>query len=296
MLNNRYWKENMVYQKLIQQSLEFIEKNLENSIRTTDVAKESGYSLYHFHRLFLAVVGTTIADYLRRRRLTQAAISLLDTKREIIQIAFDYQFETQESFTRAFKSLFEITPARYRKMQIPKIGQYQLKIDLIHIPKAKGVLEMKPKIIEKDEFKVVGLSKNYVFKQPNDIPELWAEFNRRENEIKNTRSNGIYYGVCIQTDDKSEEFGYVACVEVSDFDAIPAGMKELTIPTQNYAVFTAQGVQNIQPTFEYIYGKWTNESEYELENSPDFEFYDERFNPENPLEGEIDVYIPIKTR
>jgi len=284
----------MTYRKSIQQSLDFIERELDSNMKSADIAKEVGYSVYHFHRLFLAIVGTTIADYVRRRRLTESALSLLESKKQIIQIALDFQFETQESFTRAFKKLFGTTPAKYRKQNVPYVAQYQFKIEIINSDISTGEFEMDPNILEKDEFKVIGLSKNYVFKQPNDIPELWNEFNRRENEIKNIVRNGKSYGLCIQADIKSEDFEYLACVEVSEFEEIPLGMSQYTIAANKYVVFTARGVQNIQSTFEFIYGKWLKETGYKLAESPDFELYDERFDPTNPLEGEVDIYVPVR--
>ena len=70
---------------------------------------------------------------------------------------------------------------------------------------------------------------------------------------------------------------------------------EKPYPTQKYAVFTHKGsVDKILETYQAIYAVWQPKSGYELIKAPDFEYYDERFDPDNPEASELDIYIPIK--
>lgn len=101
--------------QIIGQAIVFIENHLYNPISTRDVAKAVSYSYYHFHRYFSAVTGETIGNYIRSRRLTQAAWDLTHSKKKIIDIGFSLYFETAESFTRAFKDGYSMTPTEYRK-------------------------------------------------------------------------------------------------------------------------------------------------------------------------------------
>jgi AraC family transcriptional regulator len=289
----------MDYLDTIQNSINFIENSLKKDIKTKDVAEEVAFSLYHFHRIFLALVGTTIKDYIRRRRLTEAAKELLVSKRKIIQIAFDYQFETQESFTRAFKKMFGTTPGRYRRNKCHTDMFYQNKITLRDAKLLIGGFIMEPKIVTKDEVKVIGM-RYYGANQNNEIPQMWSEFNQRIPEIKNIKPDGAAYGICTELDVPLEEltdeheFEYIAGMEVTSLDEIPEGMVGKVIPAHKYAVFTVKGIQNIGPTYHYIYGDWAKETEHELDKAPDFEYYDERFDPNTPNDSELALYIPIK--
>lgn len=94
--------------------LQFIEQHLTSELSLDGVAEHMAISKYHFHRLFHSFVGSPFASYVRKRRLSNAASELLTTKRRILDIALDYQFESQEAFTRAFKKMFQMTPGQYR--------------------------------------------------------------------------------------------------------------------------------------------------------------------------------------
>ncbi|MCM3784614.1 AraC family transcriptional regulator [Neobacillus mesonae] len=108
----------MSTQHAIQQSIDYMEARLEEELSLADIAAHVGFSPYHFHRMFRKQVGMNIADYLRRRRLCYAAQLLLHSDASIIDISFYCHFESQESFTRAFKKLYGMPPGRYRKLFI----------------------------------------------------------------------------------------------------------------------------------------------------------------------------------
>ncbi|AWP29660.1 AraC family transcriptional regulator [Paenibacillus vortex V453] len=106
----------MSTQLIIQKSIAYMEQHLEEQLTLADIASHAGFSPYHFHRLFRKEVGMNIADYLRKRRLCYAAQLLLHSEAAIIDISFHCHFESQESFTRAFKKLYGMPPGRYRKI------------------------------------------------------------------------------------------------------------------------------------------------------------------------------------
>ena len=82
-----------------------------------DVSAASGFSVFHFQRLFQAITGFTVLEYLRRRRLTEAASTLRNTAQGVLEIALSYGYQSQEAFTRAFDAHFGVTPARFRKQE-----------------------------------------------------------------------------------------------------------------------------------------------------------------------------------
>ncbi|AEB75129.1 helix-turn-helix transcriptional regulator [Clostridium botulinum] len=104
----------MTHIQEIQTALDYIEMNLHEELTLDEISKVAGFSKFYFHRIFKREVGIALYDYIRKRRLTRAASVLLNTNTSIIDIALTYQFESQESFTRAFKSVYQLPPGRYR--------------------------------------------------------------------------------------------------------------------------------------------------------------------------------------
>ncbi|ATW27925.1 helix-turn-helix transcriptional regulator [Candidatus Formimonas warabiya] len=101
----------------IQNSIDYIEKHLGEKIKLDQIAKQSYFSEFHFHRLFREAIGTTVMNYIRTRRLSEAARELVKTDAKITDIAFKYQFSSEESFSRAFKKLYGTTPRNFRKTE-----------------------------------------------------------------------------------------------------------------------------------------------------------------------------------
>lgn len=93
----------MNYILLIQKSIDYIEKHLSEALKLDEIAKQSHFSEFHFDRLFHKTVGVSVMEYVRKRRLSEAAIELIETDEKITDIALKFQFSSEESFSRAFK-------------------------------------------------------------------------------------------------------------------------------------------------------------------------------------------------
>lgn len=285
----------MDYYSRIQDAVDYIEENLTSKITLEDISRKAYFSMYHFHRIFSAMVGSSIKEYIRKRRLTEAAYELVNTNKRIIDIALEYQFESQQSFTKAFKKMYGITPGKYRKNKKHFILMQKKRLTEIRLNHLKGGITLKPKIVEKSEFKVIGL-KYFGANNNNEIPNLWRKFFERIKEIKNRVELKTSLGVCeyVSNLTNESEFGYIACVEVNSLNEIPKGMVGEIVTSNKYAVFTHRGLSDtLGDTYEYIYSTWLPKSGYELAPSHDFELYDERFDLESE-NSEIDIYIPIK--
>lgn len=106
---------NQIY--IISDLIKWIEKNLEQPLSIDNVAKKSGYSKWHLQRMFKEVTGHILGTYIRHRRLTHAALALKLTSKPILDIAMQYRFDSQQTFTRSFKKQFNLTPASYRRAE-----------------------------------------------------------------------------------------------------------------------------------------------------------------------------------
>ena len=94
--------------------LNWLEDHLDLPLTLDTIAAKSGYSKWHLQRMFRYVTGQTLGTYARRRRLSRAAVALRVSNRSIADIALQYHFDTQQTFTRAFKRQFGLTPGVYR--------------------------------------------------------------------------------------------------------------------------------------------------------------------------------------
>lgn len=106
----------------LNRSIEYIEKNLSENIKLNEIARQSFFSEFHFHRLFHKTVGTPVMDYVRKRRLFEASKELAETEEKITDIALKYRFSSEESFSRAFKKLYGLSPREYRKSMRVRTG------------------------------------------------------------------------------------------------------------------------------------------------------------------------------
>ena len=100
---------------IIRDLLVWLESHLDQPLSLDNVAQKAGYSKWHLQRMFKDVTGHAIGAYIRARRLSKAAVALRLTSRPILDIALQYRFDSQQTFTRAFKKQFAQTPAWYRR-------------------------------------------------------------------------------------------------------------------------------------------------------------------------------------
>lgn len=302
----------MDYINTMKQALDYIEENLEEKLTLQKISNKIFISPYHFSRIFKAILGVTISEYIKMRRLSMAATLLSDTDKRIIEIAFIAGFESQESFSRAFKTFFSYTPYSFRKNkpEIVKYSKKELYLANLKIKNLKGSAYMNYKIVERNEIKLVGIKERVYLKRENTIPKLWGKFFLEENKIKN-KVEGSYYGVAFNMEIKNNlakdittdaicEFDEMIGVEVSSFDHANEEMFKKIINPQKYLVFTYKGnpndkdfVSKIQKTYDYLYGSLLPATEFQVDKEFNFELYDERFK-ENNDNSEFDIYIPIK--
>lgn len=279
----------------IAEALEFIEDNLDKDFSLRTVSDIAGFSLFYFHRIFSFSVGYTLAEYIRKRRLAEASYDLTRTDRRIIDIALDFQFESQESFTRAFKKEFKVTPAYYRrrKPNIPQLLPARLEIYKLKI----GELRMEPTIKEIGELKLVGIKHHGTDK---DIPEVWMKMTPYYDKIQHKAKPdvGVEYswGEC---DEHKDKYWFMVSSLVEKLEDIPEGLETATIPAQKYAVFTHKGtIHTIGKTFNHIYKEWLPNSDIECSGNFNLQWYDDRFTVKGKMgqsqDAEVDILIPIK--
>ncbi len=288
----------MNYHNRIQKSIDFIEENLDCDITLVQIANKAFCSLYHFHRIFQAMVGESVKEYIRKRRLTKAASDLIESGDKIIDIALKYQYKTHESFSRAFCEAFGVTPSGYRKEKNPIHAFTRVNLyENIYTEKLEGVLS-EPTIIYKEEMKVVGFKLSTCKENEADfkqIIKLWDRFFTRNlgDKIPNRKYPGTYLGYSCDFDEHLR-YSYLACSEVKDFSVIPRGLVSKTIPASRYIAFKVKCpvADRIIDAWRYLYAVWLPNSGYELNDKTDIDVINQSLLFSDS--SEMDIYIPIK--
>ncbi len=293
----------MNYSETISQSIYFIETHIKDKLTVERIAANAGYSVYHFSRMFAAVKGIAVTDYVRFRRLSLARAELL-SQRKIIDIALDYCFETASGFSKAFRKEFGYSPTTY----IARMSGWDGSLATTSI----GGFMMDFIIKKRPAFKVAGygIKTNITSGFMKDIGAYWEVYSgenledKMYSQLKPPKHGEV--GLCVLD---SEDGGatYLLGVMVEDFSKVTQDMLTAEVPEAVYAVFTTPPVdlvkadtyQNnplsrvVQSAWKYIFEEWFPESGYVYDDSKlDFEFYDERchFRPDATME----IYVPIK--
>ena len=228
----------------IQRAIDYIEENLCDDISIEDVAKEAYSSTFHFQRVFSILCGFTVSDYIRNRRLANAALDLLDENTKVIDVAFKYGYDTPESFTRAFKNFHNVNPLDVKKgASFKTFSKLSVKLILEGGSKMEYRIEKLPKIKFLCKRKIVNKPEDA---KPSDIMDFWSECNKDgtiEKIIKyfnpNAHIKGLV-GACFTYDMSNMKFPYGIGIEY-DKDENVDGLDIVEIPAYTYTVFKCVG-------------------------------------------------------
>ena len=280
----------------VYKAIRFIDENLFSAIDLSSIASAGAFSPFHFHRVFTSLMGTTVNDYVRNKRLSEAARRLLNSEQDILDLALQCQYESQEAFTRAFKQKYEINPGQLRKLKKSIVAERPFTIDDL-LSVIKGDV-MKPEIETRGPMRVIGIAKNYEQHSFQQATEQWGQFLSRLLEIKSIDQEnliGISMGSLPDWSmAKTDKYIYVAGVEVAADEKVPEGMVEVIFPEQTYAKFIHRGhVADSLITYRQIYNNWIPANQLEVLEAPELEIYGSKFKVES-ADSEYNLLIPIK--
>ncbi|ASK61459.1 AraC family transcriptional regulator [Virgibacillus phasianinus] len=275
-------------------SIDFIEKNLESNLSIEEAATIACMSKFHYQRMFSMLTGVTVADYIRRRRLTLAAQALTHSNSKVIDIALRFGYETPESFSKAFRKIHGINPSAVRQ------DSHQLKAfpKLFFQIQLKGDVEMDYRIVEKDAFQVIGkgIRTSIVNGQNHrEIPVFWDESNRNgfvDELEKDCGSMGVI-GACMEFDATQEKLSYYICAEKNRQET-PADWEEKEIPAATWAVFESVGAMPdaIPQTWDRVFSEWFPSTGYEHAGGTELEVYSTKGDT-TAEDYRCEIWIPI---
>src|SRR6202045_3786979 len=272
-----------------QKALWFIESHLGQSLALDDVADVAGVSRFHLVRAFAAATGLSVMRYVRARRLSEAARALASGAPDILTLALDADYGSHEAFTRAFRDHFGVTPEAVRSSAC--LDNLRLQEPILMNSTLTDNLPA-PRFETGKPLLVAGIGERYNHENGAGIPGQWQHFNQSVGNIPD-RVGQVAYGVCCNGDDAGN-FDYISGVEGSDFSDLPREFSRVRIPEAKYAVFPHRDhISTIRRTINTIWNHWLPASGLKAADAPNFERYDENFDPLTG-NGGLEIWMPVR--
>jgi len=250
--------------------------------------------------MFSFLAGISLSEYIRRRRLTLAALDLKDNDLRIIDVAVKYGYNSADSFSRAFHSLHGILPSEARSENIQLKAYPRMTFQL----SIKGGCEMKYRIVEKGPFKLVGFKKRVPIIFDGVNPEiakmtklLTPEIIKKLKVLSNVEPTGIISASTNFSEGRMEEKGELDhYIGVATLSNETAGFDVLEIDASTWVVFESIGPfpETLQNVWGRIYSVWFPSSGYEAAPGPEI-LWNESSDTGNP-KYRSEIWIPVKKK
>jgi len=279
-------------------AMAYIEEHIADDMALADVSSVTAYSSYHFGRLFYYIADMPLPEYIRKRKLSLAAMALQSSNIKVIDLAVMYGYDSADSFTRAFVKQHGVTPSAARQPGVnltifPPLT-FQIKI--------KGVQAMNWRIEEREAFEVFGIERIFGNDETGKVPDFWTEIQNTGECYKLVDAAGgkvesagrmRLFAVCGYCEPGENTFPYMICADKTP-GVDTSGYRVAQIPKMTWAVFKSGmldgcGVE-IPALFSRAYSEWLPSSGYDKAIGPDMEMY---YLAENGKYYE-EVWIPVK--
>ncbi|GGE02966.1 AraC family transcriptional regulator [Paenibacillus nasutitermitis] len=273
-------------------AMDYMELNLAGEIELSEVARRACCSSHQFQRMFSFITNVTLAEYIRRRKLTLAALELQNNEAaKVIDIAMKYGYESPVSFARAFQLLHGITPAMARQDGIA-LKAYPRISFLITI---KGVDAVNYRIETKESFEVFGMELVFRNDESGNAPNTPAQFwqlSHANGEVERLAANAgdlprfvsqdsyKVHGICSYKNTGNDTFPYMLCSFKSGTSNVN-GYSTITIPAQTWVIFPSEPIAwdafdgTIETLYRRFYADWLPTSGYEQVDETELQVYGE---------------------
>ncbi len=286
--------------EILETSLSFIENNIYSKFSLDDIAKYSGVSKYHLHRIFKSLTGEALMDYVQARKLTSSIDKLVSTNMRIIDIAMEYGFDHEQSYIRAFRKKFGYTPKKVRSENISM--EIVERININDLKAINNSVTYKPFYAFKQQFNIIGVKHTILSKSGDDIANIHGRdfFYNNKKKISNQIDSEVYIGYTDWKNYTEGYINYIPSVQVTDLNSIPEGMIGITIPAHKYVIFRFVGFfhpdeikgRQVGRLLVHLYRRWITNSGFKSAEPFRFEYVN--ISRSNDNYCEMDIYQPIK--
>ena len=269
-----------------QESIDFIEQNLTETLDVEEIARKAALSAFYYQRIFGALCGMTVGEYIRARRMTLAAQELSASEARVIDVAVKYGYDSPDSFAKAFQRFHGVPPSQARApgASLRSFAPLHIKITL------EGGSMLDYSIMEKAPFTIVGVKRRFNSETSyREIPKYWNEWMSDMKGLKGM------FGVCLDMDGK--DFDYWIADLYAPWEDIHEGCETYQIPGGYWAQFVCRGPlpDSLQKVNTQIWSEWLPSlTGYELAGNYSIEIY---MPPaEDPADTINYIWIPLKKR
>jgi len=297
----------------LNKAIAHMEEHMRSEIDYAQLAKVAGCSSFHFQRMFSYIAGVSLTQYIKRRKMTLAAIDLQGGEK-IIDVALKYGYSSPTAFNRAFQSIHGIAPSLAKEDGVSIKSYPKIIFKLI----AKGVEEMEFRIEKHDAIRVMGVSTplskdlevayeeatalwvKVLFEGASEdeygngiiCNELNAAVNVRFPDGSLPKYNG-FFGIETEHNNGGE---YI--IAVASPIPVAAVLKEYTIPAHTWAIFSGKNFfedEDSADSFvkyeERLYSEWLPSSGYKIADSTSVHFLLPTTDIEN---APFEIWMPVK--
>ena len=271
--------------------INYIEENITQQIDDGEIAKIACCSSYHFQRMFTYMAGIPLSEYIRKRKMSLAAVDLQSGNEKVIDIAGKYGYNSPTAFNRAFQSIHRISPSAVKSGNVYVKSFPRLLFKLV----VKGVEELNYRIEAKEAFRIIGVSAPLSKELEENffvIPQMWQNcvingtIEKLSQMISTSPTGLLGISVCNDT----EQWKYFIAVATAQ---LCPEFEEYTVPATTWAIFPGTGTnQSVQELERRIFTEWLPTSGYEYGNAPDIEVY---INPD-PENTVFEVWVPVRKK
>ena len=279
----------MEWVERLNQSIAYMEEHLTGEIDYEQLGRIACCSAYHYQRMFTYMAGITLTEYIRRRKMSLAAVDLRDKNAKIIDIAEKYGYSSPTAFNRAFQSIHGVAPSAVKNdgVSVKSFPPVAFSIAV------KGAAEMNYRMETRDAFRIVGLSaplhkeieQNFAV-----VPQMWqdAAVNGTIEKLAGLMDAPPMGLLGVSACNDAEEWKYFIAVSSTKSSS---EFEEYTVPASTWAIFPGSGTnRSIQELERRIITEWLPTSGYEYADAPDIEVY---LNAD-PQNARFEVWIPVR--
>lgn len=270
------------------EAVNYMEMHMTDEIDYAKLGQIAGCSACHFQRMFTYMAGLPLSEYIRRRKMSLAAVDLQETDAKVIDVALKYGYNSPTAFNRAFQAVHGMAPSAVRDggVEVKTFPPVTFELSI------GGGMEMNYRIERREAFRITGISapmyqdieKNFAV-----VPHMWQTAAMDGTIPKlagmmDAQPMGLL-GVSVCKEDEQWEY-YIAVASSKEEESF----KEYRIPASTWAIFHGKGTNtSVQELERQIVMEWLPTSGYEYANAPDIEVY---ISPD-PQNAEYEVWIPV---
>lgn len=282
----------MEWVERLNSAVNYIEEHIMDDINYEELAKIACCSTYHFQRMFSYMADLPLSEYIRRRRMSLAAVDLQSGNEKVIDIAIKYGYDSPTAFNRAFQAVHGIAPSKAKEEGVVLKAFPPLSFRII----IKGDTEMNYRIEKKEAFRIVGVSEPLqpeIEKNFEIVPAMWQNA-AMDGTIQRLAAimDGIPMGLLgVSLCNEPDHWRYY--IAVASSQSTDNTLEEYIVPAATWAVFSGEGTnQSLQELEKKIVMEWLPNSGYDYAKAPDIEVY----LSADSQNAKYEVWIPVEKR